>query len=348
MSTQIEDTEGSLLRYIMFAEEIITSNSPGLLIRVMETLYYALYSRLVMELSNVDLCSAFHMDVRQLNNTERFMLPSPLQLYHTLLVFKEALDSPMIRSILDRKVVRAFQREIIQQASSKRPEVDSGTDPFGYRSLILGIATDVASSFREKWDNLSDVYVMPDTDLLTTLSERYLALFPKMTVKHDISCDDLPFIDPKSVPEDEWEKRRRASHHDSAMAILISKCIGWVRRDEAKRTVIDFVKEQKCVCDEKCSCSVKCTFDPERFCPCAEYIMRIMLSQARKTGENMDFEVRCTSLATAIFYCLCALRSDLSHSERTLEADRVIKLFDNEIQIQRDDEAKAKEAAKDV
>lgn len=300
-----------------------------------------------MELANVDLCSAFHMDVRQLNATERFMLPSPLQLYNTLLVFKEALDSPTICSRLDKKVVRAFQGEIIKHASSKYAEMDADADPFGYRRLILGIVNDTASSFCAKWGNLSDVYMMPPTDVLTTLSERYLALFPKMAVKHDIPSSELPFIDPESVPEEEWEKLRRTSHHDSAMAILISKCIGWVRRDEAKRSVIDFVKEKKCVCEDKCTCSVKCTFDPERFCPCAEYMMRIMLSQARKTGADMDFEVRCTSLATAIFQSLCALRSDLPHNELTLEADRVIKLFDNEIRVQRDDEAKAKEATRE-
>lgn len=334
MSNQFDYPERNLPFHIKLAEEIVTSNSANVLIGVVENLYYALYTKLIIEIANVDLCSRFERGSCPAINL-RFTLPIPQQVYKILMGFKDALDSPVVCSALNKRILRGHQQEFLQYASVRYAGMESENDMYGYRRFTMGVVTDSASRFREKWTALSEMYKMPPGGVLTVLSQRYLSHLPKITAPYDIPGSELPFIDLESLAEDEWEKRRRAAHHDSTMAILVSSCIGAVRRDEAKRTLIDFVKEKKCVCQSRCKCAVECTYHPERFCPCAEYTMRILLSQERGTPGNTAFGLRCASLARAVFDGLSVLRTDLTNTDIAAEVERAIQLFSNEVRVQR-------------
>ena len=305
----------------------------------LEDLYYALYARIVVEMANVELCSAFNIDVRRLNLAkDAFVLPHPEHLYKLLVRFKSVLDSPEVCSVLDMRAVKDRQGEIIRRTAQKVTDLASASnDVLGYRQFIMDIVNDEGSAFRQKWAGLSRIYQMPPDEVLMVWSEKYLTIMPKPMAQWDVSSSDLPFTNPDNVNPRVWEFDRVNAHRAATLAKLEGKSVGEVRRrdDHCSQRLITFVREKKCICLSSCTCAWPCTNDAERLCPCSEPMMRLLLSQNRKKPGDKPFWLRCASLARAIFEGFSATRVDVADGEMTTEVDCAIQLFEHEIEIER-------------
>lgn len=336
MTPQIQN---DILFNLRRAEGVVPCGTAVSFILSLEDLYYALYARIVMEMANVELCSTFNIDVRRLNIVkDTFVLPHPEQLYRLLVRFKTVLDSPEVCSVLDMRAVKERQAEIIRRAAQKVTDIaSSSNDVLGYRQFILSIVSDKDSAFRQKWAALSHIYQMPSDEVLMVWSEKYLTIMPKPMAQWDIPSSDLPFINPKNVDPDAWERDIITAHRAATLAKLEGKSVGEVRRrdDHCSQRLISFVKEKKCICLSSCTCSSTCTNDAERLCPCSEAMIRLLLSQNRKRPGDKPFWLRCASLARAIFEGFSATRVDVADAEMTTEVECAIQLFEHEIEIER-------------
>ncbi|RJE22186.1 hypothetical protein PHISCL_05472 [Aspergillus sclerotialis] len=334
---EMDHSPHGLLANIEHAESIVTTLSANALIECTEKLYYALYARVVIEMANVELCSSFQTDIRSLAKREPYILPHPVQAYKILLIFKEALDSQKVCSGFDKRIMRQYQEDFVTRTAPKCIEAAQVTDDFlGYRRHIMGVLTDSSSLFRVKWAGLSEMYKMPPGNVLMVLSEKYLPFRPKLDIQYDILPRDLPFIDVTAVDSDKWEQRRIRCNRDATLAKLESRGVGEVRQEKYADCLMDYLKEKKCVCASTCECTYYCTYDCERFCPCSEYVMRIMLAEKRKYPGKHSFAIRCINLANALFEKLATMRTDIPDSELNKEGERAIQLLEREVRIQRD------------
>lgn len=332
----MDDSPHGLLTHLEHAESIVTTLSANVLVECTEKLYYALYARIVIEMANVELCSSFQTDLRSLAKREPYILPHPIQAYKILLIFKEALDSQVVCTGFDKRIMRPYQEDFVARTTPKCMEMAQVTDDFlGYRRHVMGVVADSTSLFRVKWAGLSEMYKLPPGNVLMVLSEKYLSFRPKLNIQYDISPKDLPFIDVTAVGSDEWELRRIRCNRDATLAKLESRGVGEVRQEKYDDCLMDYLKEKKCVCASSCECTYQCTYDCERFCPCSEYVMRIMLAEKRKYPGKHSFPLRCISLAAALFEKLATMRTDIPDSELNKEGERAIQLLEREVHIQR-------------
>lgn len=334
-TSQPENSRSSIALHVKCAEEIVTSNSTSALIETVENLYYTLQARLIMEMANVELCSSFTLDIHHLRIRDTFTLPHPRQLYNILLAFKEALDSPTVCSVLDSHMLKEHEDDFIRRSIEKVAESAFASDDFlGFRRFIMGIITDKSSSFNRKWTGLSHVYHMPPPDVLMAHSEKYLSIVPK-TDQHDVPASELPFVDLATINAREWDRETILAHRSATLAKLESRSVGEVRREDRRRPLMDFVREKRCVCFLACVCAGECTNVVERQCPCAERMLRMLLSQDRQVPGSKPLGSRCDSLARATFEGLSAVNSG-KDSDLAAEFDRAVPAFENEIWVQRE------------
>ncbi|KAH8431865.1 uncharacterized protein LDX57_009516 [Aspergillus melleus] len=339
---ELDDMPDGLLYHVKRTEEVVGSDSIANLIDAVEGLYYALFARLIMEMANVDLCSCFHLNLHGMTGKASCTLPEPTHLFKILLFCKRMLESPAICLHIHKELVRQHQSEYVRRAISRFESMGVFLDDLlGYRRDIMSVASDSSSAFRQKWTNGILLYDMPPEEVLTVLSERYLALTPKVTFQDELPTSELPFVNSELADPEVWERELIKDHRQATLAKLEGKSVGDVRRVDERRRLSDYVKENKCICRSSCTCAWDCTLDPERPCPCAERQMRVLLVKRRKGVSPREFGARCSSLAKAIFQGISCLRRDVEDQEIAKEFDRALLLFAEEIQKQRLTTAKA-------
>lgn len=335
-TSQPENSRSGIALHIKRAEEVMTSNSADVLIEAVEGLYYSLQARLITEMASVELCSSFTLDVHHLRIKDTFTLPHPRQLYNIFLSFKETLDSPTVCCALDSQTLKEHEESFILRSIEKVAQSAFTTDDFlGYRRFIMGVMADKSSSFNRKWMGLSHVYQMPPPDVLLDHSEQYLSIVPKATGQYDVPASELPFVDLTTIDSDEWNHEMISSHRSATLAQLERRSVGEIRREDRRRTVMEHVREKRCVCFSACVCATECTNTVDRQCPCAERTLRMLLALGRQVPGNKPLGLRCASLARAAFEGL-ALTKGNTESELAAEVDRAIQAFENEVWVQRD------------
>ncbi|KAL5333494.1 hypothetical protein BJX70DRAFT_392151 [Aspergillus crustosus] len=332
----LHDTPDSILAHLKCAEELVTSNSITDLIDNTETLYYALYASLIMEIAAADLCASFTLEIRRLVVKSAFVLPEPNQLCRILFLCKLTLDDPSVCENLNVELVKQHQKEYIRCGIEKLPVAGFILDDLvGYRRYALTLINNQTSEFCQRWIRPSVLYQMPPEEVLTLQSEKYLAFTPKSTVQRVAPALNLPFIDLKTVHPDIRQRDLILDHRQATLAKLEGKCIGEVRRKDGRRRLIDLVRERKCICRSVCICSLECTQDVERCCPCAERMLSLMVAKRRNSVGPLPFGPRCSALARAIFHGVASIRLDADDKEISAELDRATMIFAEEIRKQR-------------
>lgn len=327
------DCPDSILAHLCRAEDVATSQSVVDLVDVVENLYYACYARLMLEIANVELCATSDLDVKHLSNksSASFLLPEPNHLLKIYLCCREILDAPSICHEINTALVHQYQDAYIHQALD-RITAEGGfilDDLLGYRACVMGVLTDRSSLFHQHWDS-EPLYTMPPAELLTELSEKYLAFLPKAPVVDPVPGTELPWMSSNGVDSERWERQTIRAHRQATLAKLEHRAIGDVRRDDGRRRLRDYLSERQCVCRATCTCASTCTADPERPCPCAERMLRI--TTARHGGSRRrSLGARSTSLAKAIFEGLAAMRRDVDEFAIAVELERGMGLIGEEL-----------------
>jgi hypothetical protein len=313
------------------AEENVLSNSIPTLIKIVEDLYYVLYARLVIEMSNVQLCSSFNLDIRRKAGMDRFFLPEPKHLYAIFCSCKDVLDSPEVCKELDKEIIKQHQERFIRETARRSTDMkasDYAGDSTGYRRYIMQLTSDPNSPLCQKWRGLNPVFQMAPGEILAVLSEKYLSVTPRER-RISNALKHFPFLDWESVDSELWERKAIEAHRQAALAMLEGKSVGDKRREDFNRPLIDYVRERKCVCYGFCACAKRCTHDAERLCPCAERTMSIFLSL---DPEELPFASRCTILAEIIFDGFSKVDASTEIAE---EVQFALDIFEREIKDHR-------------
>jgi hypothetical protein len=317
-------------------EELILSDSVSALIEAVESLFYSMYARLIMEIANVELCTYFKLELQRTSCTDRFTLPEPSHLLKIFVHCKETLESPIICHNINPDLIKVHQDEFIRRSMQRSIGTEFFLDDLlGYRRYIMGIVGDPSSEFCLMWNHDAVLYQVPTDELLTIQSEKYLAFVPRVVAVPSVATADLPFVNRNSVNPDVREYEIIHDHRQAALAKLESRSIGDVRRVDDQRRPSEYMKQRKCICRASCLCAWDCTADPERPCPCADRMMQILLAKRRKTPGTGDFGSRCDSLAKAVFECATYIRRDINDVEIGLELDRAFLLIGSEIEKER-------------
>ncbi|KAL4741010.1 hypothetical protein BDV11DRAFT_203800 [Aspergillus similis] len=333
---ELDDTPDGILAHTKRAEELVVSNSIIDLIDNTESLYYAVYARLIMEIAAADLCASFTLEVRRLATNNAFILPEPSQLCKILFNCKQALDGSTICVNLNKELVRQHQLDFIRRTSEKVQGAGFVLDDLiGYRQHAIRIVGDKSSDFCQKWGKASVLYEMPPEDVLALQSEKYLSLSPKSAVQQVVPLLKLPFIEPDTIPSSIRERDVIMDNRQATLAKLEGKCVGEARRMEGRRRLIDLVRERKCICRSVCICAHDCTQDVERHCPCSERLLSLMVAKRRNSVGPLPFGPRCSALAKAIFHGIASVRPDADDIELTAEIDRATMIFIEEVRKQR-------------
>ncbi|KAL4749058.1 hypothetical protein BDW72DRAFT_205092 [Aspergillus terricola var. indicus] len=333
---ELDDTPDGILAHTKRAEELVVSNSIIDLIDNTESLYYAVYARLIMEIAAADLCASFTLEVRRLATNSAFILPEPSQLCKILFNCKQALDDSTICVNLNKELVRQHQLDFIRRTSDKIQDAGFVLDDLiGYRQHAIRIVSDKSSDFCQKWGKTSVLYEMPPEDVLALQSEKYLSLSPKSAVQQVVPLLKLPFIELDTIPSSIRERDVIMDNRQATLAKLEGKCVGEARRTEGRRRLIDLVRERKCICRSVCICAHDCTQDVERHCPCSERLLSLMVAKRRNSVGPLPFGPRCSALAKAIFHGIASVRPDADDIELTAEIDRATMIFIEEVRKQR-------------
>ncbi|KAL4967968.1 uncharacterized protein BDV14DRAFT_207030 [Aspergillus stella-maris] len=332
----LDEGPDGIVAHMKRAEELVISNSITDLVDNTESLYYALYARLIMEIAGADLCASFTLEFRRLPIKSAFILPEPSQLCKILFVCKQTLDTTTMCVNLNKDLVTEHQKLYIRRTTDKLLKTGFILDDLiGYREHALGVVNNKSSDFYRKWSKSSVLYQMPPGNVLALQSEKYLSLTPKLAVQQAVPALNLPFIEPSTVPAEIWHREIILDHRQATLAKLEGKCVGEARRDEGRRRLLDFVRERKCICRSVCICSLECTQQVERCCPCAERMLSLMVAQRRNSVGPLPFGPRCSALAKAAFQGIASVRSDADDQELSMEIDRAILIFTEEIRKQR-------------
>lgn len=326
--------------HIRRAESIIKSNTLSQLKETVENLYYAVYSRLVIEMANVELCSSFTTDTRQMTANDFQALPEPSHMYKIYLSCKEILDSPNIRSNLNANTIRVCQEAFFRRMASRLSDTTGlglGFTYDNYGEYVVKEVSNDQSPFCSKWLDLAAVYRMPSAQILAMLSEKYLAVIPQASVSDEIPIADLPFVNPNTIDPAASERQIIRDNRQATLAKLEGKSLGDIRREASSRParLFKFVQERKCVCSSACSCAIDCTMDVERACPCASRILRAFLVQLRRGPSTLSFASRCAGLAKALFDGLAVIRREISDADMIEGLRRSLQLIGDEIRKER-------------
>ncbi|KAJ6115977.1 hypothetical protein N7523_006394 [Penicillium sp. IBT 18751x] len=336
---ELDDSINGLTYWTKRAEDEIRTDQLATLIDIVEHLFYTLYARLQIEMAAVELCALIRRGKRPLSTHFKFVLPNNDHLYRIFTACKDFLDSPMVcgnpRAAILPGLVVEFQECYISNliCSNILHRVDD--DPMRYRRYAKAILAEPTSSYRKKWRGLIPFFDSIPADLMAILCEKYFTAFPKKVPELDTPLSELGLVDPKM--EASWEEDVIQDHRLSALSMLEGKSIGEMRRDDPKTSIYAMSKTHKCICNSVCFCAEACTRHDgvEKWCPCAERHIRIMLARRRKPTGGDKLHVRANTLAWVCFQGLAGLKEDVQERQLLLEVFEMFNIFDMEIQKQR-------------
>lgn len=333
---QLDHSETGLLFWIKRAEAEIRTDSLGTLIEIVENLYYVLYSRLVLELANIELSSLFEITTRPWTAYHEFVLPASDHLYRILVAFKDILDAPSMCEAIRTDLVTYYQESYIHRmATHDSVKEDVLDDILGFRRYAVSVISDKNSAYFVKWNSLIPFFDSISPKLLAILAEKYLTHTPKFLLEYDIPLSKLPFAYNRKLDLAAWERERQFDHRIATLAKLEGRVVGEERRDDYRLGLLTLVKQEKCICISICSCALACTYDVERPCPCSERHLRIMLARRRQDTGTSDFMTRANTLGRAFFEGLAVLNPDTKARHLSTELRFAFENFQLEIQKER-------------
>lgn len=310
------------------------------MIEIVENLFYTLYSTIELELACIELCSLFKISGRLTTTHEKFYLPEPKHLYRIFLSFKDVLDSPLIcensRSTVVQDLVLQYQESHIRGLMLKGSVRGFNKDDLlGYRRYAQNIVSERTSVYSQKWNQLIRFFDAIPSEVIAVMSEKYFILAPKEVPEEDITAAELGFVDPKVANPITGERDIILDHRMASLAALEGRSVGEVRRDDPKVRLMSIVKYHKCICTSSCFCAEKCTKDVERWCPCAERHLRLMMARRRKGTGRFNFATRVNNIARFCFQGLAGLRWDVSDHLLVAELGAIFDMFDVEVMKER-------------
>lgn len=337
---QLDDSESSLNYWIERAEAEIRTDSLSDLIELVENLFYTLYSRVQVEMAGIELCALFTMDPRPTTTHKQFNLPDPNHLYRIFLACKDVLDSPLVCETSEAAIISGLVsqyqenhiRRLISKGSVKGFNQD---DLLGYRRYAINIVSDRSSAYCKKWNQLIPFFDSIPSEVMVLISEKYFALISKEVPEADVPTSELGFVNLKAISPTQWEKEIILDHRMAALGKLEGKTVGEERREDDKVRLLNVVRSHKCICTSVCFCAHECTNDVERWCPCAERHLRIMLAKRRKGAGRFKFTTRANTLARACFQGLANLRRNVSDDQLLVEIQAAFEIFEMEIEKER-------------
>ncbi|KAJ5683525.1 hypothetical protein N7462_006690 [Penicillium macrosclerotiorum] len=333
---ELDTAETGLMYWIERSEMEIRTDSLAVLIENVENLYYALYSRVIIEMAGIELCALFKIDSRPVTTRKQFYLPDPNHLYRIFLACKDLLDAPSVCECLQETVVSQWEEGYLRRLAIKQAE--SGFNPddlLGYRRYALSIISDRTCAYVKKWNNLIPFFDTIPAEVLTVLSEKYFTIMPRVVMEDDVPAAELPFIDLKATNFAQWEKDLIQDHRIATLAKLNGTKVGEERRDEPKIQLLTMVKYHKCICIASCFCALACTYDVERPCPCSERHLRLMLARRSRGPGRFDFTTRANTVARACWQGLASLKRSLPDEVVLVELNETFDIFELEIQKER-------------
>ncbi|KAJ5103908.1 hypothetical protein N7532_004437 [Penicillium argentinense] len=333
---ETDENYPGLAYWIKCAEAEVRTDSLETLIQIVENLYYVLYSRIILEMSAIELCAQFKMEPRPRSNGHQFYLPDPNHMYRVFLAMKDLLDSPNVCAQRHEAVEHRYQEDYIRRLWQKETNRGFNNDDLlGFRRFAMNIVNERTCEFTLKWTALLPFFSEIPAELLALISEKYFAMVPKAVPENDVPTTALPFIHMKAADYALWEKDIIKDHRIATLAKLEGESVGDERRKDPTCHLLHLAKQRKCICHAICYCARECTYNVERACPCAERQLRVALSYYRKGPGRYKFEARVDTLGWACFQGLASLQRNVEDEEMTKELCRAMRLFESEITKER-------------
>ncbi|KAJ5155305.1 hypothetical protein N7492_008108 [Penicillium capsulatum] len=332
----LDHSQTGLLFWIKRAEAEIRTDSLSNLIEIVENLFYVLYSRLVLEMANMELAALFKMATRPSTTHLKFVLPDPNHLYRIFLAFKDVLDAPSMCEAPRSDLISYYQERYIHRVTTHEATREiSLDDVLGFRRYAVNVVSERPSSYYDKWEHLIPCFDSIPANIMAILAEKYLTVVPNVVPDDDVPLSDLPFYHLKMTDPEAWERDIIMDHRIATLAKLQGRSIGDERRDDRRVRLLPLSKQQKCICASICTCARDCTYDVERFCPCAERQLRIMLARRRKDTGGSGFMTRANTLGRAFFHGLSSLKPEVESQCINNQIHIALDLFELEIQKER-------------
>lgn len=333
---QLDDSATGLLQWITRAEVEVRTGELAVLIEVVENLFYALYSRVIIEMTGIELCALFKVELLSAPDSRKFRLPDANHMYRILLACKDNLDNYNICELLQEGIVHKWQEVFLRRLAEK--ELVNGFNPndtLGYRQFAQNVVSEPCSAYATKWVSLIPFFPSIPKEILIIMSEKWFTVNPKATLPDDVPSSQLPFLDLKRVNRAQWEKELILDYRLATLGKLEGRSIGDERRDDPKIRLVNLSKYHKCICTSNCSCARECTYNVESDCPCSERHLRLMTARLSKGPGRFDFPTRANTAGRACWGGLARLRRDVSDETILLEWSETFAVFELEIQKER-------------
>jgi hypothetical protein len=324
------------LYWIKRAEAEVRTGELAVLIEIVENLFYALYSRVIIEMAGIELCALFKVELRPAAGSRQFHLPDPNHMYRIFLACKDNLDNYNVCELLREEIVHKWQEVFLRRLAKK--EIENGFNPddlLGYRQFARNVVSDPRSAYVTKWCFLVPFFPSIPKEILIIMSEKWFTIVPKATLPDDVPSSQLPFIDLKRADPKQWEKEIIQDYQLASLGKLEGRSIGDERRDDPKIRLLNLAKCRKCICASTCLCAKECTHYVESACPCSERYVRLMTARLSKGPGRFDFSTRANTAARACWEGLARLRWDVSDEAFLLEWSEAFAVFELEIQKER-------------
>lgn len=333
---QLDDTAPGLLYWINRAEAEVRTGELAVLIEIVENLFYALYSRVIIEMAGIELCALFKVEIRPAAGSRQYPLPGPDHMYRIFLACKDNLDNHNVCEDLQEGIVHKWQEVFLHRLAKK--EIEGGFNPddvLGYRHFAWNVVSDSHSAYVNKWLYLIPFFPSIPKEILIVMSEKWFTVLPKATLRDDVPASQLPFIDFKRVDRKQWEKELIQDYRLASLAQLEGRSIGDERRDNPKIRLLNLAKCRKCICAATCLCATECTHDLESPCPCSERYVRLMTARLSNNPGRFGISTRANTAARACWEGLARLRWDVSDEDILLEWSEAFAVFELEIHKER-------------
>lgn len=287
-------------------------------------------------MANAELCYLYETEKRPLSTYRQSILPAPDHLYQMFLVFKDVLDSPSMCEQVPTNLVTYYQQGYIDRIIGHSNVRDVVPDEIlRFRRHMAKVASDKTSEYYTKWDKLIPVFHTIPGNVLVTLAENYLTLYPKFVLDNDIPLSELPFRDIRAVDRQERHNEIVFDYRVATLALLNGTCIGDERREYGNLCPFPLAKQKKCICTLTCSCAAACTRDARRPCPCSERQLRILLACRREDTGTSDFMTRANTLGRAYFEGFAVMNSDVELTDIVSQIQLAFDGFRLEIEKER-------------
>ncbi|KAJ5167750.1 uncharacterized protein N7482_003344 [Penicillium canariense] len=333
---ELDNAETGLQYWIKHAEAEVRTNSLAVLIEVVENLFYALYSRVIIEMAGIELCALFKLQLRPAVGSRQFFLPDANHMYRLLLACKDNLDDTNVCESLQEGVVHQWQEGFLRRLALK--EIEKGFNPddmLGYRRFAQSIVSDPTCAYVAKWRSLVPFFDTIPSEILAVMSEKWFTVLPKVVLPDDVPSGQLPFVDLKRANPMQWEKEIILDYRLATLGKLEGRSIGEERRDDPKIRLLSLARCRKCICTSVCLCSWACTYRVKSACPCSERHVRIMMARRCKETGPFDFTIRANTAARACWEGLAMLRRDVKDDTILLEWREAFEVFELTIQKER-------------